>query len=68
MLYVKTNVMEGQEAGIMGPPDNGVYPSGPAWFHVICDGVPSEGARVMYGDGRDPPVDDAAIANVLKDN
>ncbi|ESK83982.1 copper radical oxidase [Moniliophthora roreri MCA 2997] len=65
MVYLKTSWKD-EKLEIMGPPDNGVYPPGPAWLHAICDGIPSEGARVMCGDGRDPPVDEAAIASVLK--
>ncbi|KAK7054626.1 hypothetical protein VNI00_003089 [Paramarasmius palmivorus] len=57
---------KGDQLEIMAPPDNGVYPPGPGFIHVMCDDVPSEGYRVMLGDGREPPVDEAAIAGALK--
>ncbi|KAG9226218.1 hypothetical protein CCMSSC00406_0005129 [Pleurotus cornucopiae] len=51
---------------VSGPKDEGIYPPGPAWLAVVVGGVPSQLVEVMVGDGRSPPVDEAAIANVRK--
>ncbi|KAF8163569.1 copper radical oxidase [Crassisporium funariophilum] len=51
---------------VHGPPNGNVYPPGPGWLFVVVDGVPSEGMKIMVGDGRGPPVDEAAIRNVLE--
>ncbi|QRV74664.1 glyoxal oxidase [Ceratobasidium sp. AG-Ba] len=48
-----------------GPPNANVYPPGPAWLYIVIDGVPTEGMKVMVGDGQSPPVDPGAIANML---
>ncbi|KAG8794240.1 hypothetical protein FRC12_000092 [Ceratobasidium sp. 428] len=48
-----------------GPPNPNVYPPGPAWLYIVVDGVPTEAMKVMVGDGRSPPVDQGAIANML---
>ncbi|KAL5533055.1 hypothetical protein ACEPAF_4831 [Sanghuangporus sanghuang] len=51
---------------VTAPPSGEVYPPGPAWLFVVVDGVPSEGKKVIIGDGNSPPVDDAALKNVLE--
>lgn len=50
---------------IIGPPTPQIYPPGPGWLYVLVSGVPSEGRKVMVGDGASPPVDQAAIDNML---
>ncbi|KAJ7185690.1 glyoxal oxidase precursor [Mycena filopes] len=40
---------------ITAPPNNNIYPPGPAWIFVVADGVYSEGVQVMVGDGGAPP-------------
>ncbi|KAJ7778219.1 glyoxal oxidase N-terminus-domain-containing protein [Mycena metata] len=40
---------------ITTPPNNNVYPPGPAWIFVVADGIHSEGVHVMVGDGGNPP-------------
>lgn len=45
---------------LTGPPNENIYPPGPGWMYVICDGVPSRGIKVMVGNGQSPPVDEGA--------
>ncbi|KAG8708471.1 hypothetical protein FRC09_001232 [Ceratobasidium sp. 395] len=51
---------------VTGPPNSTVYPPGPGWIYVLSDGIPSVGQRVMVGTaGQGPPVDQAAVDNML---
>ncbi|EJD05922.1 copper radical oxidase [Fomitiporia mediterranea MF3/22] len=50
----------------MGPPSGEVYPPGPAWLFVVVNGVPSEGKKVLIGDGAGPEVNEAALKNMLE--
>ncbi|KAF8205582.1 glyoxal oxidase precursor [Mycena galopus ATCC 62051] len=40
---------------ITAPPNNNIYPPGPAWLFLVADGVYSEGVQIMVGDGGNPP-------------
>ncbi|KAF5381240.1 hypothetical protein D9757_007856 [Collybiopsis confluens] len=44
------------------PPNNRVYPPGPAFIFVTVDDVTSEGAAIMVGNGASPPVEDQGIS------
>jgi len=46
---------------ITSPPNNRVYPPGPAFIFVTIDGVTSTGAHVMVGSGASPPVPDQGV-------
>ncbi|KAF9033576.1 copper radical oxidase [Panaeolus papilionaceus] len=46
---------------VMSPPNNRVYPPGPAFVFVTIDGVTSKGTKVMVGSGASPPVPDQGI-------
>ncbi|PPR00143.1 hypothetical protein CVT24_008950 [Panaeolus cyanescens] len=46
---------------VMSPPNNRVYPPGPAFIFVTIDGVTSTGTKVMVGSGASPPVPDQGI-------
>ncbi|KAF9457741.1 copper radical oxidase [Collybia nuda] len=46
---------------IVSPPNNRVFPPGPAFVFLTVDGVTSTGAHVMVGDGTSPPVKDQGI-------
>ncbi|KAF8192159.1 glyoxal oxidase precursor [Pholiota molesta] len=46
---------------ITSPPNNRVYPPGPAFIFVTIDDVTSKGANVMVGTGATPPVADQGI-------
>ncbi|KAF9448502.1 copper radical oxidase [Macrolepiota fuliginosa MF-IS2] len=47
---------------VLSPPNNRVYPPGPAFMYVTVDDITSAGAHVMVGNGRAPPVEDQGIA------
>jgi hypothetical protein len=51
----------GNTLTITAPPNNNIYPPGPAWIFVVVDGVHSEGVLVMVGDGGNPPRADQGI-------
>jgi len=46
---------------VLSPPNNRVYPPGPAFIFLTVDDVTSEGTRVMVGNGASPPVSDQGI-------
>ncbi|KAJ3901668.1 glyoxal oxidase precursor [Lentinula edodes] len=46
---------------IRAPPNNRVYPPGPAYIFVTVDDVTSTGTRVMVGSGAAPPVQDQGV-------
>ena len=50
---------------VRGPPNGNIYPPGPAWLHVVNDGIPSEGMKVMVGSGKGPAVDEAALGKYV---
>jgi len=50
---------------VTGPPNVNIYPPGPAYLYVLVNGVPSQGYRVMVGDGSSPPTDENARRNML---
>lgn len=52
------------ELSVTSPPNECVYPPGPGWLFVLVDGVPSEGFKITIG-AREPPVDQAALDNVI---
>ena len=41
----------GNNLAIRGPTSSGIYPPGYGWLHILADGVPAKGMRVMVGDG-----------------
>ncbi|KAF7329976.1 putative fungistatic metabolite [Mycena kentingensis (nom. inval.)] len=57
---------QGNSLLVTGPPNSsGTVLPGPGWIIVMADGVPSVAQQVMVGTGASPPVDDAALANML---
>ncbi|KAF4617447.1 hypothetical protein D9613_006409 [Agrocybe pediades] len=46
---------------VLSPPNNRVYPPGPAFIFLTVDDVTSTGAHVMVGNGLPPPVADQGI-------
>ncbi|KAH7087931.1 glyoxal oxidase N-terminus-domain-containing protein [Auriculariales sp. MPI-PUGE-AT-0066] len=50
---------------LTGPPNAKIFPPGPAFLYVLADGVPSTGRMLSMGDGRQPPVNQGAIDNML---
>ncbi|KAJ7065518.1 glyoxal oxidase N-terminus-domain-containing protein [Mycena amicta] len=52
---------------VHAPPSAPIYPPGPAYLYVVTNtGAPSFGHKTLVGTGASPPVDKAAIANLLK--
>ncbi|KAH7106276.1 glyoxal oxidase N-terminus-domain-containing protein [Auriculariales sp. MPI-PUGE-AT-0066] len=47
------------------PPYATVYPPGPGYVYLLADGVPSKGVKMLVGTGAGPPVDQAALKNML---
>ncbi|KAJ7777056.1 glyoxal oxidase N-terminus-domain-containing protein [Mycena metata] len=51
---------------VKAPPTGPIYPPGPAYLYVVtAAGAPSFGHKTLVGTGASPPVDEAAIANML---
>ncbi|KAJ7467804.1 glyoxal oxidase N-terminus-domain-containing protein [Mycena galericulata] len=51
---------------VTAPPTGAIYPPGPAYLYVVTNtGAPSFGHKTIVGTGASPPVDEAAIANML---
>jgi len=50
-----------KELTILSPPNNRVYPPGPAYIFLTVDDVTSTGEPVMVGNGASPPVRDQGI-------
>ncbi|KAF8210896.1 glyoxal oxidase N-terminus-domain-containing protein [Mycena galopus ATCC 62051] len=51
---------------VTAPPTAPIYPPGPAYLYVVTNtGAPSFGHKTIVGTGASPPVDEAAIANML---
>ncbi|KAJ7036655.1 glyoxal oxidase N-terminus-domain-containing protein [Mycena alexandri] len=51
---------------VRAPPTGPIYPPGPAYLYVVTNaGAPSFGHKTLVGTGASPPVDEAAIANML---
>ena len=50
---------------VRGPPNGDIYPPGPGWLHVVVDGIPSQGMKVMVGSGKGPAVDETALRRLV---
>ncbi|KAF7793157.1 hypothetical protein EIP86_004266 [Pleurotus ostreatoroseus] len=50
---------------IGAPSDGNIYPPGPGWLYIVVNGIPSTGIKVMIGDGKAPPSNEAALQNLL---
>jgi hypothetical protein len=46
---------------ISAPPNNRIYPPGPAFLFLTIDDVTSAGVMVMVGNGANPPVADQGV-------
>ncbi|EAU88851.2 copper radical oxidase [Coprinopsis cinerea okayama7 len=66
LVYLNVVSQDGGQVEVEGPPNGDVYPPGPGWLFVVAGGVPSEGVKVMIGDGNDPPFDQGALDRGLK--
>ncbi|THU97460.1 glyoxal oxidase precursor [Dendrothele bispora CBS 962.96] len=62
LVFMEAKLSEGnRKLEILTPPNNRVYPPGPAWIYVTVDSVTSVGAQVMVGSGAAPPVPDQGV-------
>ena len=50
-----------QTLTIGAPSDGNIYPPGPGWLYIVVNGIPSTGLKVMIGDGKAPPSNEAAL-------
>lgn len=57
---------DGKTLTISSPPSPDIYPPGPGWLYLLVKGIPSEGKKVMVGDGSNPPEDEEARRNMLE--
>ncbi|KPV77092.1 uncharacterized protein RHOBADRAFT_49404 [Rhodotorula graminis WP1] len=58
--------LKGNKLTVTAPKTTGIFQPGPAWLHLLADGVPSKSTKVMIGSGASPPVSQSAISNMLK--
>lgn len=61
LVYLKCTREGERTLRIEAPPSGDIYPPGPGWLHVTVQGVPSQGVKIMVGDGSSPPVDRDAL-------
>ncbi|KAF5355836.1 hypothetical protein D9756_004311 [Leucocoprinus leucothites] len=52
---------DGESLTVTTPPNNRVYPPGPAYIYVTVGDVSSVGARTLIGNGQAPPVADQGV-------
>jgi hypothetical protein len=50
---------------VTGPPNKYIYPPGPAFLYILGDGIPSDGNKIMIGNGSNPPVSSKATKGAL---
>ncbi|KAJ8517396.1 hypothetical protein ONZ45_g5405 [Pleurotus djamor] len=51
---------------VTAPANGAIFPPGPGYLYIVTnDGVPSVGKKAIIGTGASPPVDVAAISNML---
>ncbi|KAF7337886.1 hypothetical protein MVEN_02011700 [Mycena venus] len=60
LVFLEHTVL-GNTLQITAPPNNNIYPPGPAWLFLVADGIYSEGVQVMVGDGGNPPRADQGV-------
>ncbi|KAJ3717702.1 glyoxal oxidase N-terminus-domain-containing protein [Lentinula raphanica] len=62
MVFMEAELSDDQGSLIVTtPPNNRVYPPGPAYIFVTVDDVTSTGVRVMVGNGAAPPVEEQGV-------
>ncbi|KAF9532178.1 copper radical oxidase [Crepidotus variabilis] len=66
LVYLRYSSSQPGSLRVEGPPNAKIYPPGPGWLFIVCDDVPSEGLKVMIGDGQGPSIDLDAIENLRK--
>ncbi|KAF7768273.1 CAZyme family AA5 [Agaricus bisporus var. burnettii] len=62
LVFMDAHLSEdGKTLSIKSPPNNRVYPPGPAYIFLTVGDVSSPGVRVMVGSGATPPVEDQGV-------
>ncbi|KAF5360745.1 hypothetical protein D9756_005091 [Leucocoprinus leucothites] len=62
LVFMDSQLSEnGKILTITSPPNNRVYPPGPAYIFLTVDDVTSLGVRVMMGNGASPPVKNQGV-------
>jgi len=56
MVYLEYT-LQGNTLIITGPANGDKYQPGPGYLYIVVNDVPSEGYKVMVGDGKAPAVD-----------
>ncbi len=60
-LVFLEHTLQGDTLEITAPPNNNIYPPGPAFLFIVANGVHSEGVMLMVGDGGNPPRPDQGV-------
>lgn len=58
LVYLKPIEVTEDEVTFMAPPSKDIYPPGPGFIFCLVNGIPSEGRKIMVGDGRSPPANE----------
>ncbi|KAF5352137.1 hypothetical protein D9758_009230 [Tetrapyrgos nigripes] len=67
LVFLEATLSESQKTlEITTPPNNRVYPPGPAWLYLTVDDVTSKGSQVMVGSGGTPPLPDEGVPIPLR--
>ncbi|KAF5352218.1 hypothetical protein D9758_009233 [Tetrapyrgos nigripes] len=67
LVFLEATLSEYQKTlEITTPPNNRVYPPGPAWLYLTVDDVTSKGSQVMVGSGGTPPLPDEGVPIPLR--
>jgi len=62
LVFLEAELLDPQQVlKIKSPPNNRVYPPGPAFLFLTVDDVTSVGYQVMVGNGASPPVVDQGV-------
>lgn len=60
-LVFLEHTLRGNTLEITAPPNNNIYPPGPAFIFIVVDGIHSKGIKLMVGDGGNPPRPDQGV-------
>ncbi|KAF9019754.1 copper radical oxidase [Hymenopellis radicata] len=62
LVFMTASLSQDQtELTVLSPPNNRVFPPGPAFIFLTVDDVTSTGSQVMVGSGLSPPVPDQGV-------
>ncbi|KAJ7588942.1 glyoxal oxidase N-terminus-domain-containing protein [Mycena floridula] len=62
LVFLEAHLSEdGNQLTIKSPPNNRIYPPGPAFLYITVDDISSVGSKLMVGTGASPPVADQGV-------